>query len=143
MTCDHTMGYFSQLPFYPRNNEDQCIGAAKAQYETRGKPMASTGWSPSQVHMYVKWQLSKFETGKCRRGELGGFAWTLPKKGADGRPADLPPEVIRFQKSSKANKDDPRTGNSFQIKLFKTDMTMTWSWKISGCQYCYLRVAVP
>ncbi len=87
-----------------RNSKDDAVSAAASQYETRGSPTASTGWGPKQIHLYTKWQMAQFEAKKLRRSALGGFAWLLPKKGSDGKPAPLPSAVVRFAASDNAKR---------------------------------------
>lgn len=101
----------------PRSNKDAAIEAAKAQYETRGSPMQSTGWSPAQVHMFTKWQLSQYAEGKIRKSALGGFAWLLPKKGSDGKPGDLPGPVQSYIKSQSKDDDDDDDEEAHQSSI--------------------------
>ena len=72
------------------------ISAAKAQYLRRAQPAQSTGWCANDIHRYMKYQLHQYKTGALKRSSVGGFSWLLPKKGPDGRPAELPQEVLEF-----------------------------------------------
>ena len=44
----------------------------------------------------MKYQHHLIKKGSLRRSKLGGYSWDLPAKGADGRPAPLPKEVLAF-----------------------------------------------
>ena len=79
----------------PRSTKDAAIEAAKAQYETRGSPMQSTGWSPAQVHMFTKWQLSQY---------------------AEGKPGDLPGPVQSYIKSQSKDDDDDEEAHQSSIQ---------------------------
>ena len=76
----------------------ECVENCGSRYATRGKPAASTAWSPRQMHWYCKWHL---KAAQLRKSQLGGFAWQLPEKRRSGQPAELPPEVQDFIESEK------------------------------------------
>ena len=90
-----------------REAKKDVIDAAKAQYERRGNPTAVTGWTPSDVHNYMRWQFAEMKAGRLKRRDLGGFSWKLPKRSEGGPPAELPKEVVQFLKSQQQRRTIP------------------------------------
>ena len=84
------LGHGLQLRDIPEEVKKAC----KGQYVKRGCPVQWTGWTPVQCHAYIKWQVRHQEELDLDDDELGGFAWHLPRKQEDGRPADLPDYVL-------------------------------------------------
>lgn len=72
------------------------IAAAKSSYARRGQPAQTTGWGPSEIHSYMKFQFHQYKCGRLSKRRLGGWAWNLPKKGPTGEPAELPSEALDF-----------------------------------------------
>ena len=67
--------------------------AIKQEVDRRGDPLLKTGWSLSQIKKFVKTQLVDMEEGRLHSSKLGGFAYQLPSKSKDGRPASVPVRV--------------------------------------------------
>ena len=92
----------------PRESKSEVLDAAKAQYSRRGRPIEKTGWGPSEIHRYMRYQFSEFKKGHLNKRKLGGWGWTLPKKDPEtGEPASLPKEVLKYEESLKS-KDGKR-----------------------------------
>ena len=82
-----------------RRNKEAMIKTLKEEYEKRGRPLDSTGWSPKEVRQFMSWQ---FEVQKPKKKDkIGGFSWLLPEKGSGGRPAALPTEVRNHSAASR------------------------------------------
>jgi len=95
LQCDKT--FKKQL----RESKKEMCTAAQAQYTRRGKPAEVTGWGPSDIHKYMRWQFNEVNCGRLSKKNLGGLAWKLPRKSESGEPAPLPDEVIAFVSDSK------------------------------------------
>eukprot|EP00435_Cladocopium_sp_Y103_P042015 s1084_g11.t1 len=90
-----------------REDKQKVLDAASSQYTRRVKPLEATAWGPAEVSRYMRWQLDQHKQGKLKKSSVGGFAWKLPKKSEDGEPADLPPEVISWEKKRKSANISP------------------------------------
>ena len=95
------------------------VRAASGQYARRNKPAERTGWGPSEIHSYMKWQLEQFRLGRIKRDAVGGFSWSLPERDSKtGAPAPLPAEVVEFagkastKSTSKKKKGKKRSRSS-------------------------------
>ena len=69
------------------------VRVLQKEYERRGKPLDSTAWSLAQIRAYMNYQFRLIGAKQLQIQDLAGYAWRLPKKGPDGAPADLPPEM--------------------------------------------------
>eukprot|EP00435_Cladocopium_sp_Y103_P064885 s253_g26.t1 len=104
-------------------SKEDVFSQAKSRYETRGKPAAHTAWGAKEMHLFMKYQHHLIKKGSLRRSKLGGFAWDLPSKGADGRPAPLPKAVLDFHRMSddQCEEDRKKPGRAEENKDKKKD----------------------
>ena len=99
----------TQVTCHPINNwlrevKSDMMDAAVAQYQRRSCPTAHTGWGPDEIHQFMRFQFHQLKIGQLRRREIGGWRWKLPKRGSEGEPAPLPPDVIEFNRKRASQK---------------------------------------
>ena len=86
--------------------------AALAQYTRRGRPVEVTGWGPSDIFKYMRWQFNEVNCGRLSKRKLGGLAWKLPRKSDTGEPAPLPDEVLAFLSGGSSTKTKKKASSS-------------------------------
>ena len=86
VVCAACHEFMDWCPGCLRRVKDAMLKAVAKEYQRRGRPMESTGWTPEQVVAYMEHRMPTLKSG----ADVGVFAHFLPKRSADGTPAALP-----------------------------------------------------
>ena len=98
-----------------KEKKEDVLKMVAGVYKRRGRPCETTGWSPNEIHLFMKHQFHLLEAGKLSRRKIGGLGWELPKKKSNGRPAPLPDDVVEWsQKLQKDRLETERTRRAEQ-----------------------------